>query len=86
MTTQTEATNQRAISKDTEETKLREAIETIPAMAWMAGPNGAIQFRNRRWVEYTGLSQIPQLKELRKLLIHPEDLGGIERPVRSHSY
>ena len=61
-----------------EETKLREAIETIPAMAWMAGPDGAIQFRNRRGVEYTGLSQIPELKELRKLLIHPEDLDRSE--------
>jgi PAS domain-containing protein len=30
------------------ERKLREAIETIPAMAWIAGLDGAIQFRNRR--------------------------------------
>src|SRR6202023_991547 len=36
-----------------EERKLRQAIETIPAMAWIVGPNGAVQFRNRRWVEYT---------------------------------
>jgi PAS domain S-box-containing protein len=57
----------------------REAIETMPAMSWIAGPCGAIQFRNRRWVEYTGLSQIPKLKELRKLLIHPEDLDRSER-------
>ena len=28
-----------------EERKLREAIETIPAMAWIAGPDGAVQFR-----------------------------------------
>jgi len=34
-----------------EERKLREAIETIPAMAWIAGPDGAVQFRNRRWIE-----------------------------------
>ena len=41
-----------------EDAKLREAIETIPAMAWIAGPDGTIQFMNRRWVEYTGLSQL----------------------------
>ncbi|HTF70945.1 MAG TPA: two-component regulator propeller domain-containing protein, partial [Edaphobacter sp.] len=41
-----------------EERKLREAIETIPAMALILGPDGAVQFRNRRWVEYTGLSQL----------------------------
>src|SRR6202035_5269554 len=29
-----------------EERKLREAIETIPPMAWIAGPNGALQFVN----------------------------------------
>ena len=28
-----------------EERKLREAIETIPAMIWIAGPDGAVQFR-----------------------------------------
>jgi PAS domain S-box-containing protein len=57
----------------------REAIETMPAIAWIAGPDGTIQFRNQRWVEYTNLSQVPKRKELRKLLIHPEDLDRIER-------
>jgi PAS domain S-box-containing protein len=60
-----------------EERKLREAIETIPAMAWIAGPDGAVQFVNRRWVEYTGLSQVG--KPFRKVAIHPEDLDRIER-------
>jgi PAS domain S-box-containing protein len=60
-----------------EERKLREAIETIPAMAWIAGPDGALQFLNRRWVEYTGLSQLEKMgkaEEVTKLVIHPEDL------------
>jgi len=59
------------------ERKLREAIETIPAMAWIAGPDGDVQFRNRRWLEYTGLSQLG--RELRKIAVHPEDLDRIER-------
>jgi PAS domain S-box-containing protein len=61
-----------------EDTKLREAIETIPAMAWIAGPDGALQFLNRRWVEYTGLSQL-EAEEVRKVAIHPDDLDRIER-------
>jgi PAS domain S-box-containing protein len=62
-----------------EERKFREAIETIPAMAWIAGPDGALQFVNRRWVEYTGLSQVGNPKEVRKVAIHPDDLDRIER-------
>jgi PAS domain-containing protein len=42
----------------------REAIETMPAIAWIAGPDGTIQFRNQRWVEYTNLSQVPNPQKL----------------------
>jgi PAS domain S-box-containing protein len=62
-----------------EERKLREAIETIPAMAWITGPDGTVQFVNRRWVEYTGLSQLGKVGEVGELAIHPEDL---DRSVR----
>jgi len=67
-----------------EERKLREAIETIPAMAWIAEPNGSLQFVNRRWVEYTGLSQVEKPKEIRKVAIHPDDLDRIERRLEEH--
>jgi PAS domain S-box-containing protein len=62
-----------------EERKLGEAIEIIPAMAWIAGPDGAVQFRNRRWVEYTGLSQLGKAEEVGTIAIHPEDLDRIVR-------
>jgi PAS domain S-box-containing protein len=62
-----------------EERKLREAIETIPAMAWIAGSDGTVQFMNRRWVEYTGLSQLGTVGEVGKDALHPEDL---DRSVR----
>ncbi|NYF54136.1 ATP-binding protein [Tunturiibacter gelidoferens] len=62
-----------------EERKLREAIETIPAMAWVTGADGAVQFRNRRWEEYTGVSQLGKAEELRKVVVHPEDLDRLER-------
>jgi PAS domain S-box-containing protein len=62
-----------------EERRLREAIETIPAMAWVTGADGAVQFRNRRWVEYTGVSQLGKAEELSKVVVHPEDLDRLER-------
>jgi PAS domain S-box-containing protein len=65
-----------------EERKLREAIETIPAMAWITGPRGALQFLNRRWVEYTGLSQL-EAEEVRKVAIHPDDLDRIHRRMEA---
>jgi PAS domain S-box-containing protein len=66
-----------------EERKFREAFETIPALAWIGGPDDVIQFLNRRWVDYTGLSQVENPKELRKAAIHPDDLDRIERQLAS---
>jgi PAS domain S-box-containing protein len=31
-------------------------LEALPAMAWISDPNGNVDFVNRRWSEYTGLS------------------------------
>lgn len=62
-----------------EERKLREVIETIPAMAWIIGLDGAVQFRNRRWVEYTGLSQLGKGEEGGIIAVHPEDRDRIVR-------
>ena len=62
-----------------EERKLREAIETIPAMAWIAGPDGTVQFRNQRWVEYTGLSQLGKAEEAGTIAVHPEDRDRVVR-------
>ena len=36
--------------------QLRDVIETVPAMAWTARPDGSNAFVNRRWSEYIGLS------------------------------
>jgi PAS domain S-box-containing protein len=39
-----------------QERKLRDVIETIPTFAWTALPDGSVDFVNRHWQEYTGLS------------------------------
>jgi len=62
-----------------EDRKLSEAIETIPAMAWIIGPDGEVQFRNRRWVEYTGLLQLGNAEEVGTIAVYPEDRDRIVR-------
>jgi PAS domain S-box-containing protein len=39
-----------------EENQLREIIDTIPALAWSAQPDGAAEFFNQPWLDYAGLS------------------------------
>jgi PAS domain S-box-containing protein len=53
--------------------KLRDMIETIPAMAWTALPNGSNEFVNCRWVEYTGLSVEDTAGSGWTVAVHPED-------------
>jgi PAS domain S-box-containing protein len=38
------------------ETRLRLVIDTIPAVAWGALPEGSCAFVNQRWSEYTGMT------------------------------
>ncbi len=38
------------------ENKLRIIIDTIPALAWSARPDGSAEFLNRRWLDYAGLT------------------------------
>jgi GAF domain-containing protein len=38
------------------ERELQEVIETIPVMAWSAAADGAAEFFNRRWLDFTSLS------------------------------
>src|SRR5262249_53452051 len=38
------------------ESKLQQVIDAIPALAWCSLPDGQIEFLNKGWHEYTGLS------------------------------
>jgi formate hydrogenlyase transcriptional activator len=55
------------------ESKLRQVIDTIPALAWCMLPDGSIEFLNRRWHEYTGLSPEESHGSGWQVAIHPED-------------
>jgi len=64
-----------ALSRQKEE-HLRLVIDTIPTMAWSILPEGAVDFVNQRWLEYTGLSFERALKEANHT-VHPEDLPSV---------
>lgn len=57
----------------------RLAIDTIPGLAWSALPDGRIDFVNRRWQEYTGLTLDKAGGWGWRATIHPEDLPDLER-------
>ena len=59
------------------ESQLRDMIDTIPALAWSCLPDGANEFTNKRWRDYTGLSQAEALGSGWQRTFHPEDLGKV---------
>lgn len=63
--------------------EFRLAIDTIPAMAWVVLPDGKLEFLNRRWLEYSGLS-LQQAIAQPTSTIHPEDLAAVMEKWGSH--
>ena len=59
------------------EDQLRIMIDTIPALAWSCLPDGANEFTNKRWRDYTGLSQAEALGLGWQRTFHPDDLGKV---------
>jgi PAS domain S-box-containing protein len=55
------------------ETELRLALDTIPALAWSAGPDGSADFVNRGWIEYTSLSLEDTKGSGWSSRMHPDD-------------
>ena len=62
---------------------LSEAIDTIPGLVWSVRPDGAVDFLNQRWREYTGLTLEQAQGWGWGEAIHPEDLPGLESYWRS---
>ncbi len=57
-----------------QEKRLRDVVETIPAMTFTALPDGSGTFVNKQWTEYTGLSVEQSSGAGWQRAIHPEDL------------
>ena len=61
-----------------QEKKFREAVETMPALAFITLPNGDRSFVNKRWVEYTGMSREGALGTGWHAAVHPDDLNRVK--------
>jgi two-component system, NarL family, sensor histidine kinase UhpB len=64
------------------ENRLRLVVGTIPTMAWSLLPDGAVDFVNQRWLEYTGLSLEEALADSIHT-VHPEDLPRVMEKWRT---
>src|SRR4029453_18763097 len=56
------------------ESKLRQVIDAIPALAWCNLPHGPNEFLNKGWHEYTGLSEEESHGWGWQAAFHPDDL------------
>ncbi len=64
----------RELREELESRKRYEALaEAIPQIVWTSTPEGYIDFFNRRWFEYTGLTE-EETYQQKKSILHPDDL------------
>ncbi|MEX3899922.1 PAS domain S-box protein [Paraburkholderia sp. BR10954] len=57
-------------------TELSRVVDELPGLVWSALPDGRIEFVNRRWCEYTGLS-VDQASRDGWQSIHPDDRSAL---------
>lgn len=62
-----------------ERASLETIIDTIPALVWTADPDGAAEYFNRRWLDYTGLSVDQARGSGWTAAIYPGDLETVTR-------
>ncbi len=55
------------------ERRIQQLANLLPQMIWTADPDGEFEYCNDRWYEFSGLPHSVPAKEVRKLIMHPED-------------
>src|SRR5580704_16812714 len=55
--------------------KLRDVIDTMPTMVWIASTDGSNEFANHHWQEYTGWSHERTVGSAWQEAVHPADLN-----------
>jgi PAS domain S-box-containing protein len=66
------------------EQELQLTVDTIPVLVARYRPDGTMDFRNKTWRDYTGLSQDNLEGNRWGSALHPDDLPLVEREWRSH--
>lgn len=59
------------------EDRTRLIIDTVPAQLWTETPEGVVDFVNRRWVEYTGMTPEEAVGSGWTRVIHPDDIKRV---------
>ena len=62
-----------------EAARLQTLIDTVPSFLWTSFPDGSKEFLNKRWYEYTGLTQEQGKGWGWKVVVHPDDLDRLVR-------
>jgi len=65
------------------EEKFRHLFDTMPAIAFIAQPDGFTEFQSRSWLEYSGLSAEASMGHGWKVALHPDDLDACETKWRA---
>jgi PAS domain S-box-containing protein len=65
-----------------QEQALQIAIDTIPTLVWRTDPDGAAQFFNQRWLEYTGIAFEDARDWGWSVAIHPDDFPHLNAQWR----
>src|SRR6266481_2268793 len=60
-----------------EAARLQTVIDTVPSFLWTSFPDGSKEFLNKRWYEYTGLTQEQGKGWGWKVVVHPDDLDRL---------
>src|SRR5713226_10577711 len=77
------ASTRQGPEQSTQAPDIRLVVDTIPTLAWSARPDGAADFFNQRWLDYTGLSAEQAREWGWTAAVHPDDLSGLVEYWRS---
>jgi PAS domain S-box-containing protein len=61
----------------------RVVLDTVPALVWLANPDGGVVYLNQQWLHYTGLSQEQALGWGWTVRVHQEDLTRLAETWRT---
>jgi PAS domain S-box-containing protein len=59
------------------ESELRLSFDMIPALAWSAAPDGTVEFANKQWHDFTGISPGRLTDGAWISAFHPDDAGRV---------
>ena len=59
------------------EDRTRLIIDTVPAQLWTESPDGVVDFVNRRWIDYTGMTLEQAVGWGWTNMVHPDDIERV---------